>query len=143
MAEPLIVTDIGFTGTRDGMTLPQMQGFVSLLLDIQSDQFHQGCCVGSDEEASIAARNQGLWVVGHPPINRKHLSTFQSDEEREPEEYLVRNKAIVNASQVMIATPGGMVEVLRSGTWATIRYARAAKRPVYIIFPDGRITHNA
>lgn len=145
MAEPMKEVEVGFTGTRDSMTIVQYGEFARLLDSVANDgdRFHQGCCVGADEEASIAARGQGLWIVGHPPIDKKLVSTFQSDEECEPEEYLVRNKNIVDASTVMIATPGGMVEVLRSGTWSTIRYARKQGRELYIIFPDGRITHNA
>jgi predicted Rossmann fold nucleotide-binding protein DprA/Smf involved in DNA uptake len=37
----------------------------------------------------------------------------------------------------MIATPHSYVEIGRSGTWATVRYARKAGKPIYLILPDG------
>ena len=53
---------------------------------------------------------------------------------------LVRNKDIVNASDVMLCCPSGE-EVRRSGTWATIRYAKTALScdSVIIIYPCGGI----
>jgi hypothetical protein len=53
--------------------------------------------------------------------------------------YLVRNHEIVDDSQVLIAAPKEFTEQLRSGTWATIRYARKIGRTVRIVFPDGSI----
>jgi hypothetical protein len=35
-----------------------------------------------------------------------------------------------------LACPRGYTEELRSGTWATIRYARKTGVPYVIIFPD-------
>jgi hypothetical protein len=51
----------------------------------------------------------------------------QGDVVLTPRPYLVRNRHIVDASSVLIATPKGDEE-LRSGTWSTVRYARKIRR---------------
>jgi predicted Rossmann fold nucleotide-binding protein DprA/Smf involved in DNA uptake len=57
---------------------------------------------------------------------------------REPLPYLERNHAIVNESDFLIAAPDGP-ETLRSGTWATVRYARKVGKRVLVIMPNGEI----
>jgi hypothetical protein len=57
----------------------------------------------------------------------------------DPKPYLVRNHDMVDQSEFLIGTPGEEQEVLRSGTWATIRYARKLKRPILIILPKGKL----
>lgn len=52
----------------------------------------------------------------------------------DPDSYMLRNDALVAEADVLIAFPEGAREVLRSGTWATVRRARKAGRPVRI-FP--------
>ncbi len=54
---------------------------------------------------------------------------------------MVRDKDIVNPAERMIAAPAGTTEELRSGTWATIRYARKKKVPLSIVWPDGTISY--
>lgn len=55
---------------------------------------------------------------------------------REPAEYLDRNHAIVDECSVLIAAPRSLTEEQRSGTWATVRYARKMGRPVVILDPE-------
>ena len=52
---------------------------------------------------------------------------------KEPQPYLQRNHNIVNECDMLVAFPSTSNEVLRSGTWSTIRYAKKAKKPVEII----------
>jgi len=56
---------------------------------------------------------------------------------------LNRNRIIVAHATLMIACPKEHAEVLRSGTWATVRYTRAAHKPITMIYPNGEIRHNA
>ncbi len=130
---------VGFTGTQRGMTEAQWRGLWSLLT-ARTGNFHQGDCIGSDWQAAIAARAAGLRVIGHPPDNDSKRAFFPANEWREPLSYLERNHAIVRASKEMIATPGEFEEQLRSGTWATIRFARKVGRPLHVIYPDGVVT---
>ena len=52
-------------------------------------------------------------------------------------DYLVRNHDIVDVCDVLVATPGQKEEQIRSGTWATIRYARKIRKQIIIVYPDG------
>lgn len=135
------MTAVGSTGTQHGMNLLQQKLFGELLLELGGENpvLHHGDCVGSDAQAHDIAKSMGWYVVGHPPI-KEHLRAFKEcDELREPGNYLDRDHDIVDETVALVATPRLLHEELRSGTWATVRYARKARRPVYIIFPDGSV----
>ena len=73
--------------------------------------------------------------------NEKYRANAASDEIREPKEYLVRNRDIVNESQHVWGFPDQDTYVARSGTWSTIKYAKNAKpkKQVLVFLPDGTI----
>lgn len=100
---------------------------------------HHGDCIGADADFHQLARVGGMRVIGHPPIKDVKRAFTVCDELREPKDYLVRNRDIVNESDYMIFTPQEDDEVLRSGTWSTARYAYAQGKPGTIVFPDGRM----
>jgi cytosine/uracil/thiamine/allantoin permease len=58
----------------------------------------------------------------------------------EPGPYLWRNHQIVDATAALLACPFEFEEQLRSGTWATVRYARTLGRPIRFFWPDGTTT---
>lgn len=129
---------VGFTGTRRGMTPQQLACFRTILPGItEQRQFHMGLCKGADVEAAEIARQEGYRIIGHPPTDTKWMVLFQCDEVRAAEPYLDRNRRIVEETEVLLATPKEPMEALRSGTWATVRYARKLKRNILIILPDG------
>jgi hypothetical protein len=79
-------------------------------------------------------------ITLHPPTSDKDQAICEGWTWKEQRAaHLQRNRNIVDAVQVMIACPRGFEEELRSGTWATIRYARKVGRKLYIIYPDGRV----
>jgi len=123
------VTNIGFTGTRHGMTKPQQATLAGLLRD-REGEFHHGDAIGADQEAAQLAYVYGYRVVPHRPTGHRS------------EDYLARNREIVNAVAELYAAPYGDQEELRSGTWATVRYARKAWLPVTIIWPDGTLGYD-
>lgn len=131
---------IGFTGTQNGMT-DQQRRVVALKLSLVDGQseFHHGCCVGADEQASWLAVAFNFVIVEHPPINKTKISTNlpEPDKKVGDKDYLDRNHDIVDMTERLIATPKGFHEEQRSGTWATIRYAQRNHKPVTIIWPDG------
>ena len=129
---------VGFTGTQVGMTTKQKVAVETLIKLFGEDieEAHHGDCIGADAEFHCLAIQTNAWVVIHPPIIQTKRAHMKADEERIPLDYLVRNKAIVNSSTVMIATPKGP-EVGRSGTLSNIRYAKQLKKPLYIVYPDG------
>lgn len=131
---------VGFTGTREGMTLAQKHAVETLLRDLHRPgaEFHHGDCVGSDEEAAAIADELGFIIHSHPPTNRSMRAFARADLEYQPLDYLVRNRAIVDVSDVMVAAVAGP-EQLRSGTWSTVRYARSNARSLAVVTPDGTV----
>lgn len=136
---------VGFTGTRRGMTQPQLAAVLYYFRQHPDGELHHGDCIGADENAHRLALGELSRIVIHPPDNPRlqaHCATKYPGEgveivELPPMGYIARNHGIVDVSDILIATPGEMHEVQRSGTWATIRYALKCKRPVFILYPDG------
>jgi hypothetical protein len=145
---------LGFTGTRDGMTAAQAKAFRALLDKLRPVEFHHGDCIGSDEDAHEIfhkwRRSESPAVTGidpvihvHPPDNdskRARVKLYEGDVLHEEQSYHVRNKAIVDAGTLLVATPNSPAEQLKSGTWWTIRAAKKAGTKFKIIRPDGSIT---
>lgn len=113
------------------------------LLCVQSLWFelHHGDCVGADAEVhEIAEAFGSVTIVSHPPKIDRLRARCVADEEREPLPYHVRNRAIVDESSLLIAAPKGP-ESVGSGTWQTVRYAWAQKKPVIVAWPDGQLSN--
>lgn len=129
---------VGFTGTQSGMTGEQKKEVNRLMLLLSPSEFHHGDCIGSDEEAHRIAYRLSRPIYIHPPkISTKRAFTngFIS---YPPKPYLERNHDIVDNVYILIACPKEK-EILRSGTWATIRYAILRKIKTIIIYPNGII----
>jgi hypothetical protein len=127
----------GFTGTQKGMTDLQQQALL-WLLEQRSGEFHHGMCIGADEQASAIARYAGNYIlVGHPPTNPNKMSTKSlTDKQQDPFAYMTRNEHIVAACDALIAAPySAERDIPRSGTWATVRRARKAGKPVILLEP--------
>jgi hypothetical protein len=130
---------IGFTGTRQGMTAEQACALRDLLTSHPGAVLHHGDCIGADEQAHDIAVSQGCGIVIHPPLDDKQRAFRPAVRTRTPKPYLVRNKAIVRETDLLIATPAEASEQLRSGTWSTVRFARRQGRAIWIIQPDGTV----
>jgi len=130
----------GFTGTQVGMSGNQFKE-TRLLLEGDWTEFHHGCCDGSDEEAAFIASQvrdrvkDGRRIYAHlgdTPNKRSMAALKASDVFIEEKGNLERNQDIVNVCDEMIATPRLPEKSQpRSGTWATIRRARKAKKLVH------------
>ena len=125
--------DIGFTGTKSGMSKAQMATLLSFLDKFVCGEFHHGDCLGADSEAHVLASATGYRIVVHPPENPKARAYCKYDEIWGPKPYLDRNKDIVDRCHVLIAAPHHDLETLRSGTWATVRYARRKQKPIILL----------
>lgn len=149
---------LGFTGTRYGMTEAQHTALLDLIdtLLVRPEEqatlpcvAHHGLCVGGDEEFHAAIRPlPGSRIIGHPgpdwPNGRWSARIADCDEVREPEPYMCRNAAIVAASLVMIAAPYEDKPQQWGGTWSTVRMSmRALKRgklrELYVIGRKGQL----
>ena len=133
---------IGFTGTRKGMSIMQLKGIFTILAEIDSmEEIHHGGCVGSDSTFHLSIPHKFVQnIIVHPGDEKqfKRFNKIGKWKTLQPKPYLQRNKDIVDNCELLIACPKGK-EVVRSGTWATIRYARKIKRKILIIARDGKL----
>lgn len=142
---------IGFTGTRFGMTEAQRAAVSRLLFEPDATEFHHGACVGSDEQAAVLVANTYDWIyiIAHPGRSasggtNEHLSQIAidvSDEVRDTDTHFARNRAIVDETDRLIATPRDMNSQSKGGTWYTINYAAKHGKPTTIVWPDGSETY--
>ena len=125
---------IGFTGTsRLHLVSEERQNLFRQMLsryqvmgDFPSNYFHHGDCIGADAFAHKVALDLHMDIVVHPPINPKARAFCKGYYLcKQPKEYLKRNRDIVDACSLIFAMPihPDRHEV-RTGEWATIRYAR-------------------
>jgi hypothetical protein len=131
--------DAGFTGTRQGPSALQRENMLKWLSMLQPRSLHYGDCRGADYEAWQYCKFLGVWTVCHPPVDPKDRMFTVADDIREPKPYLERNRDIVDESGYLVACPLENREIIRSGTWSTIRYAWNISRPVVLLYPDGRV----
>jgi hypothetical protein len=139
------IMDPGFTGTQTGVTSAQLDSLAVQLRVLNAletiNQFHHGDCVGADETAHHLAQSLSWDIVIHPPLNaskRAFCKGAVATWQRKP--YLDRNHDIVDCCDILIACPSG-TEHRRSGTWSTVRYARKERKPIVIVWPNGKVTY--
>jgi len=133
---------VGFTGTQQGLTHKQSKALDEVLLaGYPITEFHHGDCIGADKEAcdKIASAYGHENIVCHPPTNISKRAYVRSGHYRDAKAYLDRNHDIVDETGILIGCPKESQEVLRSGTWATIRYAMKTGKLVIIVYPDGSL----
>jgi len=139
------MVNLGFTGTRDGMTLAQRKQIAMWMAGHYQDveQLHHGGCVGADYQMHTIACWYRIPTTIHWPVDLSYaMSLDETDpfsdgsiEERDELPYIDRNHNIVDECDLLIATPKEMKEIQRSGTWATIRYAYQMAKSVIIFRP--------
>jgi len=143
---------VGFTGTRAGMTDRQKAVLKTRLRSYLPTEFHHGDAIGSDAEAHDIVwqllYEEGMQIQIHiwPPLNPTKRAFKGLDEAGFPEpftvhhiadDYIVRDHHIVNNTDLLIVGPKSDREIIRSGTWATKRYAIQKHKRVDIIYPSG------
>lgn len=123
---------VGVTGSR-GMRNPFARDWLlerlSSLHKVGSE-LHHGKCIGPDDQARIIARHVGYVTIAHPSNLAHYQAEGVDDYVFAPRPPLDRNRTIVDMVDFLIAVPDAP-EHLRSGTWATVRYARRRGIPVY------------
>lgn len=128
-----MIINVGISGTRYGASPKQLNKIVELLMDFRKSgakNFRHGDCIGVDIEAANIARKLGYYIIKHPgPIGMK----TEADETMVPLPFLDRNKVIVRMSGIMLIVPYSNKEIMRSGTWATYRYAKKINVPIRMV----------
>ena len=136
---------IGFTGTQKGMNDYQRREVRKLLMAMKVTEVHHGGCIGADFDFHMicAAGIPFLLPRVHPAsdVDASKITWLPAGSfvPLPAKPALKRNHAIVDAVDVMIAAPSQDHEILRSGTWATIRYAHKQNKPTFIISPGGHV----
>jgi hypothetical protein len=98
---------------------------------------HHGDCIGADSLADDLAAELGYTIVIHPPVDDRKRAFCERRGvrmEHVAKPYLERNHDIVTACDILIAVPHTPHEEVRSGTWATVRYAQRHCKPIIMIF---------
>ena len=142
---------VGFTGTESGMTSAQEKGVKRLLRRLirlapveDRPLFIHGGCRGADDQAAQQAHALGYSTMAWLGPDPDRRSEYRSDHEvpplgEGPNAYLLRNEVIAQTCNFLIAAPKEQTEIVRSGTWSTVRYTRKEGKTVYVVQPDGRI----
>ena len=129
-----------FTGTRKGMSREQKRSVFKLLHNAVDLQVRHGGCHGADTDFHQIALKEGLVIYVHPG-DAQQATAFQGGRcivHTPPLPYLKRNHIMVDYCDALIACPSGQ-ERVRSGTWATVRYARRQGKPIFLVQKGGRI----
>lgn len=128
---------ISFSGSRKGTTTAQLHTFREWLYENPIEEFHVGVSGRADFNAVQLV--YGLFedetiLHCHPCIIYEQQCIFPVDFPkavwypiRKP---LVRNLDMVDATELLFAAPETDEEKVRSGTWATIRYAKEKNKEV-------------
>lgn len=137
---------LGFTGTQRGLTKHQVEVLESIFKELRPriDSTIHGGCIGADETFHSLCLDYrvpriDVWPSdihgkqGDCSGSNEHTQVILHDE-MPP---LVRNAVIVNKCAHLLACPGELVEVQRSGTWSTLRRAFKRNIPFTIIYPNG------
>lgn len=134
-----------FTGTQKKLTPKQLEDLESRLDSLKPSALIHGGCIGGDDAADLIAVKLGIYRVIYPCDIRSKSIPVEVLRARgrctinlPPYKPLDRNRIMVSVADFLIAYTRQEQEYLRSGTWATIRYARKAKLPHWVIGPSGR-----
>lgn len=129
---------VGVTGSRTRPSAAQIAWLSEQLDRLKPASLHHGDCVGADELAAALASSRGILVCAHPPIDHRFRAFYVSDVTLPAKPFLERNHDIVDAVELLLALPA-RAEYLRSGTWATVRYARRHGVEAAVCTPDGTV----
>lgn len=135
---------IGFTGSAHRVTDQQRLVLVDMVSWFDLDSVvHHGDCVEADALFDELCAGRNIRREAHPGHdgagNSPARAYCQAEVIHAPLPYLVRNKVIVSASDLLIAVPSGP-ERQRSGTWSTVRRARERDLHLHVVWPDGSVT---
>lgn len=128
---------VGYSGTREGMSWWQIRELETYLRTHDVEELHHGDCLGGDYEAGAIAQRLGIRVVIHPPSNGVYRAYAPGDYYYPCAAYVVRNKRIVDSTDILVAAPLCDPEQVgdgyRGGTLSTIRYAMSRGGRVRIL----------
>lgn len=129
---------LGFTGTRTGMSREQRKRVDRIIDELSPTLAVHGDCVGADDQFHDLCLDHHIPIEIYPCILLSQRANCKGALcVHPPRDPLLRNHDIVDRCDLLLATPKGNREVMRSGTWATIRYALRRGKKVRIVYSDG------
>lgn len=148
----MLIVRMMLTGTRAGMTEAQKKRVSELVEIHKPDVAIHGDCIGADADFNRIIRDldREVLIQMHPAkgagIQRAWCDKRPKQEITtvyQPDLPLVRNRTMVDKASLVIATPKEYSMILRSGTWAAVRYAEKIKKPLIVVYPDGGVISSA
>jgi hypothetical protein len=135
---------LGFTGSSRRVTEEQEAAFFDFIKAKDIAVFCHGDCIGADAKAHDIIRSvkPHCAIEVFPPVNQVARAFKSGDVTHRRKEYLARNRDIAHRATAMVAMPAQMYEVVRSGTWSTVRYALKIGKQITVIFPDGTVAED-
>jgi hypothetical protein len=136
---------LGFTGTQASMSFQQKNVVKAYLLSNNISEVHHGDCIGADADFHDIVRKvkEETKIIIHPPDIDVKRAFKDADKILDAKPYLDRNRDIVNNCDTLLVCPKTFSKELRSGTWATYRYALKQKtKLILIIWPNGEMEPN-
>lgn len=126
---------LGFTGSRNGLTPAQKDFILAVINELNPDEVHHGDCVGADAlfHQIVRSIDPKIRIVIHPGNIPKLRAHCKGDEVLPAKDPLERNRDIVDGCDILLGCPEAKIEVQRSGTWSTIRYAKRTDCPVRVL----------
>ena len=148
---------IGFAGNQKEMTKNQKDTFLRIMRKFKHNyrdiDFHMGNAPGCDSDAyRIIIDNELVSQLTFYPYRDHGDPSFEPDDERELARKEIRlalvdkptvferNRAIIDACDVLVAVPKEDREQKESETWMAIRYSKLKSKRVFIIYPEGKAT---
>jgi len=145
LARPDQVVQLGFTGTKVGMTPAQAVGVAAFLGQFARFVGHHGLCIGADIQfdglarAALGFEHMVMYPASGVGPKAGSVPASPGDVMRAPQPPLLRNAVIASTVDVLLATPKEEHMQLRSGTWTTVRYALSHNKPVFVVIPSGQV----
>lgn len=141
IAVPSVVNSLGFTGSRQGLTERQRTLLASIIEETEPSVVVHGGAKGADTEFhNICIRMTVPLIKVYPSCfthawGELHESSRTKIIYMDQQPPLDRNWDIVRDRDLVVACPNTAQETLRSGTWATVRYAQQLERTIIVIKP--------
>jgi hypothetical protein len=136
----LSLTDLAFTGTRDGLTpwqILMLAGQLRRYWKLGYRRLHQGDAIGADAVAAGLAADLGYTVIAHPADRDDQRAHWpHADETRPVAPPLYRNEIMVHESSAGLVAPNSSTPEARSGTWMTARRMKTKGIGYTVISPD-------
>ncbi|KKL86804.1 hypothetical protein LCGC14_1941090 [marine sediment metagenome] len=131
---------VSFTASsQTSLTHRQRRGVLAFLQQhcTEITEIHLGDCINGDEQIHFLACSLNLWdlIILHPPSNPIKRAYCSAPTTCKPKPYLERNWDIARACDILLAAPQQAKEIIRSGTWATVRYSKQLGKTVIILNP--------